>query len=677
MMNFTKNKTKDGGGTFSPIPYADESATTTPQGSRYPGDAGGSKSPFFAPSTPRRPKIRRITTPGGSTRTMKTMETIDEKEHKSTVAGASSNLINAIVGAGIAGIPYAVRQCGMGAGFAMILFCAMLTEKSLRLLVSTAKHVNVPSYELLCESAFGHGGFIFISVNMFIMAYGGMLSYLIIVKDTLPRLVGVSLGNVPMERAVLTLTSMVTMLPLSMQRDMADLAKTSRISVVFDCLVVLLVAIFSPVHESVSTSGGFGAVLSSSVVHPSTFFVGLSVLSFAFVCQHSSFIIVGSLERPTTQRWSNVTFYALITCCILATTCGLSGFLGFMDNTEGNILNNFEGLSDPSTIRAANVARALLCTTMFFVYPMESFVARHVLIVLLFRGRRAHEGDDHAVLKRADRRVALTLILYIVALVPALLFEDLGPVLAVTGAIAGSCLSYIGPGACYLAVHGESFLQLVKERWEVSQFTEESDGGEGRTVAPHHKGIIMTVIDNILWYVLLIPFWCQVASFGKKKLIEHEEKEALKSPHPNRIGNVELHNQLSDQQKTAVAAAVTPPYYKQCSSDEMSNYQITPLVRADSMTSADLKSIRQQRMIAPSSYGAVEGTTANQSIAAAIVKHQQKRASSGEKEGIEILEEDPQHDPPTWYDFYVAMGYVGFGVVALCAGLYSIFSQEK
>eukprot|EP00957_Ditylum_brightwellii_P061051 4633950-Ditylum_brightwellii.AAC.2 len=138
---------------------------------------------------------------------------------------------------------------------------------------------------------------------------------------------------------------------------MADLAKTSRISVVFDCLVVLLVAIFSPVHESVSTSGGFGAVLSSSVVHPSTFFVGLSVLSFAFVCQHSSFIIVGSLERPTTQRWSNVTFYALITCCILATTCGLSGFLGFMDNTEGNILNNFEGLSDPSTIRAANVAR--------------------------------------------------------------------------------------------------------------------------------------------------------------------------------------------------------------------------------------------------------------------------------------------------------------------------------
>eukprot|EP00957_Ditylum_brightwellii_P061050 4633950-Ditylum_brightwellii.AAC.1 len=100
----------------------------------------------------------------------------------------------------------------------LFLHTAIIIEKSLRLLVSTAKHVNVPSYELLCESAFGHGGFIFISVNMFIMAYGGMLSYLIIVKDTLPRLVGVSLGNVPMERAVLTLTSMVTMLPLSMQR---------------------------------------------------------------------------------------------------------------------------------------------------------------------------------------------------------------------------------------------------------------------------------------------------------------------------------------------------------------------------------------------------------------------------------------------------------------------------
>ncbi len=72
-----------------------------------------------------------------------------------------------------------------------MVLCAILTEKSLRVLVNTAKHVDVPSYETLVESTYGSAGFYFISVNMLIMAYGGCLSYLMIIKDTLPVLLGV------------------------------------------------------------------------------------------------------------------------------------------------------------------------------------------------------------------------------------------------------------------------------------------------------------------------------------------------------------------------------------------------------------------------------------------------------------------------------------------------------
>lgn len=52
---------------------------------------------------------------------------------------------------------------------------------------------------------------------------------------------------------------------------------------------------------------------------------------------------------------------------------------------------------------------------MFFVYPMDSFVCRHVLVMLLlFLGRRAHKGDDDvSVLNRRDRRVAMTLVIYL------------------------------------------------------------------------------------------------------------------------------------------------------------------------------------------------------------------------------------------------------------------------
>lgn len=233
--------------------------------------AAADRSPFFAPSTPR----HEAHTPGGTSIQVKGVV-----EHKSTVVGTSANLINAIVGAGIAGIPYSLREAGMVTGVFLVILCAFLTNKSLRLLVETAKHTNVPSYETLAEACLGRIGFLFVSINMFIMAYGAMVSYLMIVKDTLPVLMGVSPDDLPLKRAVLFVISLTIMVPLSSQRDMADLAKTSRLAVLFDTLVVLVVIFVSPWQET-----DFVTTLQTSIIRPDTVFVGLGVLSFAFVCQ--------------------------------------------------------------------------------------------------------------------------------------------------------------------------------------------------------------------------------------------------------------------------------------------------------------------------------------------------------------------------------------------------------
>ena len=232
-----------------------------------------------------------------------------------------------------------------------------------------------------------------------------------------------------------------------MQRDMADLANTSSISCLFDLCMVFLVVFISPennlarLNEAMDPTLGsttdeidnapfierFKNLVKSDVLHPSTVFVGLGVLSFAFVCQHSAFLVAGTLETPTRARWSKVTGISLTFCACLATTLGIGGYLGYGVNTDGNILNNLgSGVLE-------DAARLLLASTMFFVYPMESFVARHVLVVLLFQGKEAHAGDDHAVLARDDRRRNLTISLYTAAIIPALIFPSLGIVLAVTG----------------------------------------------------------------------------------------------------------------------------------------------------------------------------------------------------------------------------------------------------
>ena len=115
---------------------------------------------------------------------------------------------------------------------------------------------------------------------------------------------------------------------------MADLAKTSRINATFDLIMVMIVVYCAPIRESLETFDW-----RESIIEIDTIFVGMGVLSFAFVCQHSAFIIAGSFENPTRSRWASVTQIALTFAGCLALMCGLGGFLGFQENTKGNMLN--------------------------------------------------------------------------------------------------------------------------------------------------------------------------------------------------------------------------------------------------------------------------------------------------------------------------------------------------
>jgi len=227
------------------------------------------------------------------------------------------------------------------------------------------------------------------------MAYGAMVAYLLIIKDTVPTLFGVPQGNGGIGREVILIgTSLLVILPLSMQRvrsicmccnegintfslppsalnpamtssfiflqDMATLCFTSALSVTADLILVIFILIFSPIQETVAAAGGFSEILSQDSIRP-TLFIGLGVLSTAMACQHSAFIVSGSLERLTRARWAFVTGWSIALSTLLCTTLGTAGYLGFLEETQGDVLNNF----DPDSM-TANAARALLAITMFF-----------------------------------------------------------------------------------------------------------------------------------------------------------------------------------------------------------------------------------------------------------------------------------------------------------------------
>ena len=82
---------------------------------------------------------------------------------------------------------------------------------------------------------------------MFIMGYGAMLAYLLIIKDTVPSVLGFE-GKFD-KNIIMFATSLLIMVPLSMQRDMASLAITSIFSVSADLLLICFVAGSAPIKE--------------------------------------------------------------------------------------------------------------------------------------------------------------------------------------------------------------------------------------------------------------------------------------------------------------------------------------------------------------------------------------------------------------------------------------------
>jgi sodium-coupled neutral amino acid transporter 11 len=98
------------------------------------------------------------------------------------------------------------------------------------------------------------------------------------------------------------------------------------------------------------------------------------------VCHHNSFMIYGSLKRPTLDRWNLVTHLSTGISCVLSLAMALSGYLIFGQKTEANILNNFG-----SNNLVINIARFAFATNMFTTFPLECFVCREVIENYFFR----------------------------------------------------------------------------------------------------------------------------------------------------------------------------------------------------------------------------------------------------------------------------------------------------
>lgn len=316
---------------------------------------------------------------------------------ESSVAGAIANLVNCIVGAGIIGLPAAVRECGFFMGAFCLCIVAYLLYRSAVYLIECGEKLGKHNFESMAEHLYGRFGYYVTTGSMATFAYGGMTAYMVILGDTLPPVFSLFVENdTYSSREFLVLMSATfIMLPICMLKSLSDMVWASTLSVLADAALIIIILIEGPAearrqgivlesdHVSFIELGIFAGIGIDMFIGIYYFTYGTVVkfagtMSFAFVMHHNSFIIYKSLKEPNMQNWRQVAMYSAVIALLFALTLGLGGYLIFNEHVNGDILNNFE-----SNGAAVSTGKVLLAICMVLTYPVECFIARHCINSLI------------------------------------------------------------------------------------------------------------------------------------------------------------------------------------------------------------------------------------------------------------------------------------------------------
>ena len=363
------------------------------------------------------------------------------KPAHSSIPNTSFNFINSIVGSGIIGMPYALRQAGFGLGLILMALIALATDYSIMLLVEGGRLSNTDSYQDLVLASFGYRGFYVLTFFQFVYPFLAMVGYNVIIGDLLTKLSmsifgldsvsGSVFGN---RHFIIFLATLLVTMPLSMYRDIAKLGKWAFLSITL-ILFIMITAIIrlSTFIGKIDPTPDAWQFVNYNVPQ------AVGIMTFSYMCHHNTFLIHSSLENPTHQRWGFVTHFSLLFSMLMCMIFAITGYASFTGHTQGDVMENY--CRQDVLI---NISRACLAITMMLTYPVDCFVTREVVEIAAF--------DDQNPFTDSPlwRHIAVTLSITSLAMLASMTTDCLGTVLEINGVVCATPLAFIIPPACVL-----------------------------------------------------------------------------------------------------------------------------------------------------------------------------------------------------------------------------------
>ncbi|XP_020522697.1 sodium-coupled neutral amino acid transporter 1 isoform X2 [Amborella trichopoda] len=346
--------------------------------------------------------------------------------NRASFSGAVFNLSTTVVGAGIMGLPAAMKLLGIGPGIAIIIFMAFLTEFSIKIMLKFSKPANSVTYSGLMRDSFGRTGEIALQICIIINNVGTLVVFMIIIGD------------------VLSGTSSSGMHHSGVLEGLFDsLRYTSALSVALAVVfVIITTGIVTMKFLNGSTEMPRFLPNVTDVASFLKLFTAVPVLVTAYICHYNVHPITKELEDNSEMQ--SIVRISLILCMVVYTTTSFFCFLLFGESTLDDVLANFDvDLGIPYSSFLTSILRICYAIHLMLVAPIAFFGLRLNLDELLFPSARPLVLDN-------KRFTLINMALIAFIFIGANFIPSIWDAFQFTGATSGVCMGFIFPGAVAL-----------------------------------------------------------------------------------------------------------------------------------------------------------------------------------------------------------------------------------
>lgn len=356
-----------------------------------------------------------------------------------------SNIVIAIIGAGVLGLPYAFAKAGWLSGLILLFVAAILSYWGMMLLVFSRRKMEesrpdcppIATFGDLGFQLYGSRAYAFIDILLCLSQGGFCVAYLIFIGENVSSIFG---GNsskkgfiiacvAPVEIVLSWLRSLTYLAPFSLFADVVKMAALSMI-------------LFYDVRELQDFQGASAFTSASSI----PFFLGIAVYAFEGV----GMTLPLELSVKDKNKFGSTLALALSIIAVVYALFGSMGYLAFGKETRDIITLNL-----PQGI-ITHCVKVGFCISLFFTFPVmmhpvyEIFERRISLSSWFQNNIGIHGEEKQTAFFSALRAVIVVFVAYLAISIP-----QFSTFLSIIGSSVCSLLAFIIPGLLHLRAMGE------------------------------------------------------------------------------------------------------------------------------------------------------------------------------------------------------------------------------